>query len=360
MSQHKNPHSGMTILCAEDEPSLRHDLVEELSDAGYTVLEAANGEEALMAITTLRPNLVLCDVNMPRLTGFELLKRVRESDEELADVPFIFLTAYGERADLIQGRELGADDYMVKPVDFDLLLATVRARLESTARARRRVVSRAFSLEQQVSDLLAKGASNTSGLPDGDALRRLLCDPNLPDSLLVLTSIDGFHRLRPQYGGAAAMLLVSDYIGRVSACAAGRPLHMFQLADDVFAMLVEGAISGDKSLAPIQQLIDVSLDLAGERVQLTSTLAVSWMRRGEAHTPLDFLEDSLLALHFARREGGHQRRRRGDRAQQPRCAGAGRQARQYHPPRLGVDPREPARCAGGGAAQRERCGRSGD
>ena len=100
--------NGVTILCAEDEPELREDIVGELKDAGYEVIEAINGEDALMAIDTFTPDIVLCDINMPRMTGLEVLERVRASETEISDVPFIFLTAYGEKSDLIKGRQLGA------------------------------------------------------------------------------------------------------------------------------------------------------------------------------------------------------------------------------------------------------------
>lgn len=130
------------ILCIEDEDDLRADLVEELQEAGYTVIEAVDGEQALIQLRSLRPDLILCDINLPRGNGYEILRAWREQEDALADVPFVFLTALAEPRDVIDGKLAGADDYLVKPIDFDLLLATVQARLRQVDSIRRVTAAR--------------------------------------------------------------------------------------------------------------------------------------------------------------------------------------------------------------------------
>ena len=122
-----------TILCVEDEADLRVDICEELEAAGYRVLEAGNGREALQILGEERPDLVLCDITMPAMSGLDLLRQVR-MNSALADLPFIFLTALAGRRDIIAGKEAGVDDYLTKPIDFDLMLITVAARLDQVAR----------------------------------------------------------------------------------------------------------------------------------------------------------------------------------------------------------------------------------
>ena len=117
-----------TILCVEDEDDLRGDIAEELEAANYRVLQAANGSEALSLLEKHRPDLVLCDITMPGLGGYDVLKALREQGT-MADVPFIFLTALAERNDVLSGKQAGADDYLVKPIDYEILLATISARL---------------------------------------------------------------------------------------------------------------------------------------------------------------------------------------------------------------------------------------
>lgn len=131
-----------TILCIEDEEDLRSDIAEELADAGYAPLQAANGVEAVNLLERERPDLVLCDITMPGLSGYGVLRAMREHGS-LADVPFIFITALGERDDLLLGKQAGADDYLVKPLDYDLLLATVATRLNQVKRVGNGAVRRA-------------------------------------------------------------------------------------------------------------------------------------------------------------------------------------------------------------------------
>lgn len=138
-----------TILCVEDEDDLRIDIAEELAAAGYDVLQAANGTEALALLERYRPDLVLCDITMPGLGGYDVLKAMREQGD-LADVPFIFLTALAERNDVLVGKQAGADDYLVKPIDYEILLATVSARLSQVERVKSGAVQRAEEAWQEI------------------------------------------------------------------------------------------------------------------------------------------------------------------------------------------------------------------
>ena len=89
-----------------------------------------------MAIMRATPDLVLCDVSMPAMTGFEVLERLNEIAPRLGHIPFIFLTALADRESELKGRRLGADDYVTKPIDFDRLLFIIDARLAGVARTK--------------------------------------------------------------------------------------------------------------------------------------------------------------------------------------------------------------------------------
>ena len=138
-----------TILCVEDEDDLRTDIAEELEAADYHVIQAANGSEALELLEQHRPDLVLCDITMPGLGGYDVLKAMR-AQGGMADVPFIFLTALAERNDVLVGKQAGADDYLVKPIDYEILLATITARLAQVARVQSGAVQRAEEAWQEI------------------------------------------------------------------------------------------------------------------------------------------------------------------------------------------------------------------
>jgi DNA-binding NarL/FixJ family response regulator len=123
-----------TILCIEDDRETAALIAEELIDRGYAVTLAHDGREGLAAILKTMPDLVLSDISMPFMSGFELLERLVALAPRFASMPFVFLTALTDRDNELKGRQLGADDYVTKPIDFDLLATIIAARLAGVAR----------------------------------------------------------------------------------------------------------------------------------------------------------------------------------------------------------------------------------
>ena len=122
------------ILCIEDDRETAALIAEELVDRGYDVSVAYDGREGLAAILKLMPDLVLSDISMPLMSGFELLERLIALAPRFAKMPFVFLTALTDRDNELKGRQLGADDYVTKPIDFDVLATIIAARLAGVAR----------------------------------------------------------------------------------------------------------------------------------------------------------------------------------------------------------------------------------
>ena len=113
----------MRVLVVDDDPEMVSALRRGLTYEGYTVDTAGDGTEALTAAREREPDLVILDVMMPGIDGMEVSKRLRQA----GDLPILMLTARGAIADRVAGLNSGADDYLVKPFDFDELLARVRA-----------------------------------------------------------------------------------------------------------------------------------------------------------------------------------------------------------------------------------------
>lgn len=114
------------ILLVEDELSLARIVQESLETRGFTVYHAADGEQGLHLFRTLVPDLVVADVMLPVRDGFEMARQIRR---ENARVPIIFLTARSQPADVVQGFELGGNDYLKKPFSMDELVVRIRTRL---------------------------------------------------------------------------------------------------------------------------------------------------------------------------------------------------------------------------------------
>jgi len=122
------------ILCIEDDRETAALIGEELAEQGYEVLLAHDGQEGFGAVLKLMPDLVLCDINMPLMSGFQVLEQLTALEPRFNDMPFVFLTALADRESELRGRQLGADDYVTKPIDFEILGAIIRARLARVAR----------------------------------------------------------------------------------------------------------------------------------------------------------------------------------------------------------------------------------
>ena len=117
------------ILVVEDERPMRRNLVTILKMERFEVFEAEDGSKGVVAAREHRPDLIFCDITMPQLDGHGVLRELR-ADPSTARIPLVFLTARGDKSDFRVGMNLGADDYLVKPVQVDELLRVIKTRLQ--------------------------------------------------------------------------------------------------------------------------------------------------------------------------------------------------------------------------------------
>jgi DNA-binding NarL/FixJ family response regulator len=122
------------ILCIDDDRAVAEMIAEDLASRGFDVAVAHDGHEGFVAILKTMPDLVLCDINMPVMSGFEVLERLNALAPRLGRIPFVFLSALADRDSELRARRLGADDYITKPIDFDMLEMIINARLAGVAR----------------------------------------------------------------------------------------------------------------------------------------------------------------------------------------------------------------------------------
>ncbi|MGD0611084.1 MAG: response regulator transcription factor [Anaerolineales bacterium] len=138
-----------TVLVVEDEPALQETLVYNLEKEGYRVEAAGDGQAALEAARRLTPDLVILDIMLPRLDGFEVCKILRRE----SSVPILMLTARDDEIDRVVGLEVGADDYLTKPFSMRELLARVKAQLRRAGMLREavdKIKSEAGSASQEI------------------------------------------------------------------------------------------------------------------------------------------------------------------------------------------------------------------
>lgn len=132
-----------TLLVVEDNYMLRMGLQDMLELEGFSVHTAVNGREGLKKLATLHPDLILSDIAMPHMDGYAFFRAVRARPEWMA-IPFIFLSAHSDRRDILAGKDLGAEDYLVKPLSRDELVSAVRARISRSRQLRSAQLQQAY------------------------------------------------------------------------------------------------------------------------------------------------------------------------------------------------------------------------
>jgi CRP-like cAMP-binding protein len=145
------------ILIIEGQEAERNNLLDILLLNGYEAVAVENGKEGLVLAMQMIPDLILCDVQLPELNGFEVLQHLTKHPTT-ADIPFIYLSIFTEKEDYRKGMSLGADDYMVKPIDMAVLLQTIEYRLRKSERLRKAVSHKTGAFDRFLSEARAQEA----------------------------------------------------------------------------------------------------------------------------------------------------------------------------------------------------------
>ena len=215
-------NSSYRILVADDEPHIRQILRFTLERAGYQVFTAADGEEALVRANEIKPSLVLLDVMMPKIDGYEVCRKMRQ-DFSLNQIPVIMLSARGDQRDRVAGLEGGANDYLVKPYSNEELLLRVKNVLE-------------WNIRQ-------KEANPLTGLPGNTAIEREMIariSQKAPYAFLYV-DIDNFKGFNDYYGyqkGDDIIEFMADVLRRTVVKLGGNDDFVGHIGGDDFVMVV--------------------------------------------------------------------------------------------------------------------------
>lgn len=193
----------ITVLLVEDELTLSMIIKDTLEENGFSIHTAADGEEGLRLFFELRPDVLVADVMMPKMDGFEMVRRIRQMDKQ---TPVLFLTARSAINDVVEGFELGANDYLKKPFGMQELIIRIKALMgkaflfteEKVANQRFEIGSYLFDPVTQT--LMQAGATQALSHRESEILKRL-CENrnqvvNTKDVLLELWGDDSFFNSR--------------------------------------------------------------------------------------------------------------------------------------------------------------------
>ncbi|NER95733.1 MAG: EAL domain-containing protein [Symploca sp. SIO1B1] len=305
------------ILVIEDEELIRNNLMDILQDEGFKVINAENGHQGLDVAITEKPDLILCDVNMPGLDGHGVLN-ILNQDPTMAAIPFIFLTAKATKDDFRQGMELGADDYLTKPFTKPELLKAIASRLKKqfTKQQRYRAMQEFYNIELQHAKEQLNYLSHydhLTKLPNRLALRELFRQAKSLETekeqlvTILCLSLDRFSQINENLGYQFGDLLLQAVAQRIQACVS-LPNKVVRLDADRFAIIL-ATTKHKKDAVKIAQTILENLsqtfNLSGQEVFITASIGMAFYPRdGQTIEPL--LKNATIAMVQAKRQGGNQ------------------------------------------------------
>jgi len=299
----------MNILIAEDEPALRENLQWMLEMEGYEVRVACDGLDALERARHTRPDLILSDVMMPRLDGYELLRALRE-DPATATIPVIMLTAKADLQDVRAGMNLGADDYLTKPCRREDMLEAIRARLVRSA-----LQDRAAQRLQDEARVALKFDTLTA-LPNRVHFDEMLsaamafCQGQQHDLLVICLGMDGFAKVNESMGAHAGDLVLKEVARRLNEHLGARGTALNQacvarLNGDLFALCLTGvldAVAAEQEALTLLARLANPYRVSGQSLFLTASAGAS-LHPEQAHTAQELVLNAESALHQAKVNG---------------------------------------------------------
>jgi len=201
------------ILIIEDDAGIRRSLALSLKTEGYAVTEAPNGRAGLELAAAEAPALIICDINMPEMDGYEVVTALRR-DSALASIPFVFLTARGERAEIRRGMNLGADDYLTKPFTREELLEAVKVRLQKHEESREALTEQLIlASERMRSRFYSRLTGQAEQAPLEGSL--LSAGPNrVLEATVLFTDIRGFTTISERLSVVEIATLLNQYLER--------------------------------------------------------------------------------------------------------------------------------------------------
>jgi diguanylate cyclase len=267
------------ILVVEDMDSLREEIIETLTYEGFEVIGAENGAVGVEMALQHLPSLIICDVMMPKLNGYETLTTLRR-EPSTATIPFIFLTAKADKVDMRQGMQLGADDYLTKPFTIEELTGAITARLEKQA-----ILQSHFDQEiQQTESRMEYFARHDelTNLPNRvlfhDSLQQAILHARMQKQTLALIflDIDQFHIINNTLGHDIGDMMLKAVAERLQEMIPSRDM-VARMRGDVFAIILADVAETEiKNIAQnIIHHMSLPYKIYGHEIFITCSLGIT-------------------------------------------------------------------------------------
>ncbi|NEQ67010.1 MAG: diguanylate cyclase [Symploca sp. SIO2D2] len=317
-----NRQKKKTILVIEDQQAIRTNLLKLLNHVGFQTIGAENGLEGVELATNHLPDLIVCDIMMPDMDGYDVLQEMLQ-DPETARIPFIFLTAKADKSDIRQGMNLGADDYLTKPFTSDELIDTVMARLakqETVTQPYLEDMRQATNVIEEVAGNIQETAVQVSKLSYRDSLtnlpsRRALLHW-LPGTLLeaqeqqeqvalLCLNIDNFRHINGNLGQKTGDLLLQAVAERLQNAVAEENA-LARISGDEFCLILVGKLQKKDVATSARNLLNSitqPYSLNEKQVSIQATIGIALYPQ-DGNSPDQLLTAADQARRSCRKQGG--------------------------------------------------------
>ncbi|MBD0343882.1 MAG: EAL domain-containing protein [Coleofasciculus sp. Co-bin14] len=268
------------ILVIEDERAIRINLLKLLGAEGFHVIAAENGKEGVQLAHTEPPDLIICDILMPELDGYGVLRTLQQ-DPVTATIPFIFLTAKSDRSDWRQGMNLGADDYLTKPFTRAELLEAIASRLQKQVSLQEQHEVKLKHAEAQLNHMLRY--NHLTNLPNRISLQeqftQLLGQSEVPFGTIPILSL-GFgqlNRINNTLGPASGEFLLQAVAQRLLDCVGTQGI-VAHLGAAQFAILLTANVLKNEVIQIVESILEAFSSpfiLDVHEILLTSTIGIA-------------------------------------------------------------------------------------
>ncbi|HEY9753238.1 MAG TPA: diguanylate cyclase, partial [Coleofasciculaceae cyanobacterium] len=282
-------------------------IIKLLKAEGFEVIDGANGQVGIDLAQTHEPDLIICDIMMPELDGYQVLEQLRQIPET-ARIPFIFLTAKADRADFRQGMELGADDYLTKPFKRSELLGAISARL-----------AKQETITQPYLDEMKRAAQTLSQLAYRDPLtnlpNRILLHHQLQEAIrqaqqakqrlaLFSLNLDRFTLINTTLGYSIGDLLLQKVAERLDR-AFGPPNTVARIAGDEFSLLLVHVSSQRELVKTAQHILNLfaePFELENQLIRIHASIGIT-LYPDHSSSADQLLHQADMAMRHAKAKG---------------------------------------------------------
>jgi diguanylate cyclase (GGDEF)-like protein len=295
------------ILVVEDDPTVQTLIVKLLKAEGFDVVSGSDGRVGIQLALAHVPDLIVCDIMMPELNGYEVLEQLRQN-AETARIPFIFLSAKADRSDQRQGMDLGADDYLTKPFKRVELLNAISARLDKQT-----------SITQPYIDEMKRAAQTLNQMAYRDPLtnlpNRILLHHSLQEAMkqaersqqtiaVFCLNLDRFQSINTNLGYSNGDLLLQMVANRLNSFFC-KDVTIARLGGDEFSLLLTNQANWEETASVVQTLSHVLAEpynLNGNYIQIQVSIGIALYPQ-HSNNPDRLLSQADVAMRHAKNQG---------------------------------------------------------